>query len=91
MMLLSILDPVGVKTRKGKRLRRRRYYKVACVYVHCTNESSTVHGLCMPVYWMIISNSWSELQGPNWVWHLNLDGYDKLKPYGFPIHGCIDG
>eukprot|EP00111_Clytia_hemisphaerica_P012956 TCONS_00038062-protein len=27
--------------------------------------------------------------GPNWVWH--IDGYDKLKPYGFPIHGCIDG
>ena len=28
-------------------------------------------------------------RGPNWVWH--LDGYDKLKPYGFEIHGCIDG
>ena len=28
-------------------------------------------------------------KGPNWVWH--LDGYDKLKPYGFAIHGCIDG
>ena len=28
-------------------------------------------------------------QGPNWVWH--LDGYDRLKPYGFEIHGCIDG
>ena len=28
-------------------------------------------------------------QGPNWVWH--VDGYDKLKPYGFPIHGAIDG
>ena len=27
--------------------------------------------------------------GPNDVWH--CDGYDKLKPYGFPIHGCIDG
>lgn len=27
--------------------------------------------------------------GPNCVWH--VDGYDKLKPYGFPIHGCIDG
>ncbi len=27
--------------------------------------------------------------GPNHVWH--MDGYDKLKPYGFPIHGCIDG
>ena len=21
----------------------------------------------------------------------NLCGYDKLKPFGFPIHGCIDG
>ena len=27
--------------------------------------------------------------GPNSIWH--ADGYDKLKPYGFPIHGCIDG
>lgn len=28
-------------------------------------------------------------QEPDFVWH--LDGYDKLKPYGFAIHGCIDG
>ena len=28
-------------------------------------------------------------RGPNWAWH--VDGYDNLKPYGFPIHGCIDG
>ncbi|XP_028416576.1 uncharacterized protein LOC114540653 [Dendronephthya gigantea] len=27
--------------------------------------------------------------GPNYSWH--ADGYDKLKPYGFPIHGAIDG
>ncbi len=27
--------------------------------------------------------------GPNYVWH--IDGYNKLKPFGFPIHGCIDG
>ena len=27
--------------------------------------------------------------GPNYCWH--TDGYDKLKPYGFPIYGCIDG
>ena len=20
-----------------------------------------------------------------------MDGYDKLKPYGFCIHGCVDG
>lgn len=29
------------------------------------------------------------VQGPNYLWH--VDGYDKLKPYGFCIHGCIDG
>ncbi|KAJ8314828.1 hypothetical protein KUTeg_006978, partial [Tegillarca granosa] len=28
-------------------------------------------------------------QGPNFMWH--IDGYDKLKPYGIAIHGCIDG
>ena len=27
--------------------------------------------------------------GSNKVWH--ADGYDKIKPFGFPIHGCIDG
>ena len=27
--------------------------------------------------------------GPNFVWH--IDGYDKIKPWGFPIHGAIDG
>ena len=24
-------------------------------------------------------------KGPNYLWH--TDGYDKLKPYGFCIHG----
>lgn len=28
-------------------------------------------------------------KGPNYIWH--IDGYDKLKPYGFCIHGAIDG
>jgi hypothetical protein len=27
--------------------------------------------------------------GPNFVWH--IDGYDKIKPFGFAIHGAIDG
>lgn len=27
--------------------------------------------------------------GPNFIWH--CDGYDKLKPYGIAISGCIDG
>ena len=29
------------------------------------------------------------VKGPKYMWH--LDGYDKLKPFGFPIHGAIDG
>ncbi len=28
-------------------------------------------------------------RGPNRTWH--IDGYDKLKPFGLCIHGCIDG
>ena len=28
-------------------------------------------------------------EGPNHLWH--IDGYDKLKPFGFCIHGAIDG
>ena len=28
-------------------------------------------------------------KGPSYIWH--VDGYDKLKPFGFCIHGCIDG
>lgn len=28
-------------------------------------------------------------EGPNYLWH--IDGYDKLKPYGFCVHGAIDG
>jgi len=27
--------------------------------------------------------------GPNAKWY--VDGYDKLKSYGLPIHGCVDG
>ena len=27
--------------------------------------------------------------GPNYIWH--IDGYDKLKPFGLCISGCIDG
>lgn len=28
-------------------------------------------------------------QGASFCWH--IDGYDKLSPYGLPIHGCVDG
>ena len=28
-------------------------------------------------------------KGPNYLWH--VDSYDKLKPYGIAINGCVDG
>ncbi|XP_068697380.1 uncharacterized protein [Montipora foliosa] len=28
-------------------------------------------------------------KGPNHLWH--IDGYDKLKPFGFCVHGTMDG
>ena len=28
-------------------------------------------------------------RGPNFLWH--IDGCNKLKPFGFCVHGCIDG
>ena len=28
-------------------------------------------------------------KGPNYMWH--IDGGDKLKPFGFCVHGAIDG
>lgn len=28
-------------------------------------------------------------KGPNYLWH--IDGYDKLRPFGFCIHGAING
>ena len=32
---------------------------------------------------------WYINPGQNFAWH--VDGYDKLKPCGFPIHGAVDG
>ncbi|KAJ8314675.1 hypothetical protein KUTeg_006825 [Tegillarca granosa] len=28
-------------------------------------------------------------KGPNYIWH--LDSYDKLRPFGICINGCVDG
>lgn len=53
--LLKELDPVNVKLRRKRSLRRRKYINPGC----------------------------------NHTWH--IDGHDKLKPFGFSIHACIDG
>eukprot|EP00731_Ephydatia_muelleri_P013174 Em0007g484a len=75
MMLLAVMDPIASRLRKVKRLTRRTY----------VNKASDQPHVCSYLYLEL-----SVLfQGPNWCWH--IDGYDKLKPFGFPIHACIDG
>ena len=75
-MLMSLMDPEGVKRRKGHRLKRRVYqnkvrqYNTTLLIV----KSYKLHALHFRA---------------RFVWH--IDGYDKLKPYGCAIHGCIDG
>ena len=41
------------------------------------------------VYCLEINYFVSDHKGSNYCWH--IDGNDKLLPYGFAIHGCIDG
>eukprot|EP00731_Ephydatia_muelleri_P000691 Em0001g691a len=68
-------DATGSRLRKVKRLTRRTY----------VNKASDQPHVCSYLY---LERSVS-FQGPNWCWH--IDGCDKLKPFGFPIHACIDG
>eukprot|EP00731_Ephydatia_muelleri_P000292 Em0001g292a len=75
MMLLAVMDPIASRLRKVKRLTRRTY----------VNKASDQPHVCSYLY-LELSVSF---QGPNWCWH--IDGCDKLKPFGFPIHACIDG
>ena len=42
---------------------------------------------CSNTYKNINDAIWQN--GPNHLW--DIDGYDKLKPFGFCIHGAIDG
>ena len=35
--------------------------------------------------------SYAELLSGSKLVLAHIDGYDKLKPFGFPIHACIDG
>lgn len=78
MMLTKVLNPVAAESRRRNRLRRR-------VYQNKVLASCFYHAHWLKLIIMVAFSS----QGPNFVWH--LDGYDKLKPYGFAIHGCIDG
>ena len=49
----------------------------------------TLNVFCFNCVAIILYYYNSCIQGPNEVWH--IDGNDKLKKFGFCIHGCIDG
>lgn len=38
---------------------------------------------------MVANSILFAIHRPDFVLH--VDGYDKLNPFAFPIHGCIDG
>ena len=77
MRILKKLDPTGVELRRSHRLQRRIYLSRVCIYTASMHVTIASYGFIIFV------------QGPNFCWH--LDGYDKLSPFGFHIHGCIDG
>ena len=77
MMLLRQLDQDSVLRRRKRRLQRRIYISQVCVLMYWCII------LLIPAFVLCCMCS-----GPR-LWH--LDDYDKLAPYGFYSHGCIDG
>lgn len=58
-----------------------------CLSVH-SNHVSVFIGVASRTAHRFVRRSYFAA-GPNFLWH--IDGYDKLKPYGLCIHGCICG
>ncbi|CAH3168485.1 unnamed protein product [Porites lobata] len=73
------MDPDGVAERKKHWLKRRKYFSPATSTSYLLVNGPNSYTCC--IYFLF--------QGPNFLRH--IDGYDKLKAYGFAIHGCIDG
>ena len=42
-----------------------------------------------PLYYYRLRRRVYRSKGLNYLWH--IDGYDKLKPFGFCVYGAIDG
>ena len=76
MNVLREVDPDGVMLRRKRKMKWRLYKSNVGLFNY---QSSIFFYLFM----------FQCMQGPNHIWH--LDGYDKLSPFGFAIHACIDG
>ena len=68
------------KLRQKKLVVDRETVRIAMRSLDPEGVTATRHRLHRRVY---------NARGPDYVWH--IDGYDKIKPYGFAIHGAIDG
>lgn len=80
--ILNQLQPGLVAERRHGNLNRRTYTSMVSSWKVVTQW------LSMAKYEAFTSAHF-DFQGPNYIWH--IDGYDKLSPYGLPIHGCVDG
>ena len=75
MLLMKILNPAAVKNRRRRRLKRRVYQ----------NKVYYSYEIICPV-WHTVSRYRDQI-----LFGTLMDMTLKLKPYGFAIHGCIDG
>lgn len=95
----AVVAPELVADRRRGRLHRRTYHsEVSLVCISQMQLYSIIFArpLCAAVsgphlhFCHKVTLTFSfYIQGANYCWH--IDGYDKLSPYGLPIHGCVDG
>lgn len=85
MNVLREVDPHGVEMRRRRRINRRVYSSLG------PNHVWHVDGCVLQTYKIYLSVHGFIACIRIWIHVLFLLSYDKLKPYGFSIHGCIDG
>ena len=66
---------------------RREGYAIPRHLVHRLLKEMDPDGCEMRRRHRLQRRAYVNLGPPNYCWH--IDGYDKLKPYGFPIHAII--
>lgn len=94
-LALKVIDPDAIEIMREKRQLKRRKYLCPATTATLPYKSRSL--ICLIFLFsfldiiglLIISSILILFQRPNFLWH--IDGYDELKPYGFAIHGCIDG
>ena len=86
----------GSQTRQVERLSNNVAYFATATPHACTTSASCIHIARYWSWWCAAPKTQTRLHqrtytcpGPNLSWH--VDGYDKLKPFGLSVHGCIDG